>query len=139
MDVSGIDISLAGMRAQRLRLEVAALNLANAETTSVRTETAREEGETFVRHVPYRRRAVVFDAAGAPRVVEDPSPFRREHAPSHPHAIAAGRDRGVVEHPNVDPLVEMAEMAAAARAYEANLSAVEVFKAMAASALRILA
>ncbi len=134
MDAGAFDLSAAGMRAQRLRMDVIALNLAHAETTSERTDGAR--------HVPYRRRAVVFSegpAGPVATIVEDPSPFRAEHRPEHPHAVAEGEDAGTVYFPNVHPIVETVEMMRAARAYEANLSAVDTAKAMNQAALRILA
>lgn len=137
MDTGPIEISAAGMRAQRLRMDVIATNLANAETTS-----ASREGTDVVRHVPYRRKTVVFaEGPGGPvaTVVEDPSPFRAEHQPDHPHAVREGEDAGTVYFPNVHPIVETVEMMLAARAYEANLSAVDTAKAMNQAALRILA
>jgi flagellar basal-body rod protein FlgC len=135
MDFGAIETSAAGMRAQRLRMETAALNLANAETTSFSTE----ERDGRVVHVPYRRRSVEFTvgADGRPlgRVVEDASPFRAEHEPGHPHATSDG----TLLKPNVHPLTEMTELMAASRAYEANVAALDTAKAMQAAALRILA
>ena len=129
-----IEISAAGMRAQRARMDVIAANLANGDTTSARTEV--RDGE--VRHVPFRRKlALLLEGAGGlpvVKVVEDRSEFRAEHQPGHPHASSAG----TVLFPNVDPMVEMVEMMAASRAYEANLTAAEVAKSMHQSALRIL-
>ena len=129
-----IEISAAGLRAQRARMDLVAANLANVDTTSARTEG--RDGE--VRHVPFRRKlAVLLEGAGGlpvVKVVEDRSEFRAENQPGHPHASAAG----TVLFPNVDPMVEMVEMMAASRAYEANLTAVEVAKSMHQSALRIL-
>jgi len=149
MDVSSMDISASGMRAQRLRMEVIARNLAHMETTSVRTEVRETaDGGTAAVHQPYRRQRVVLAAGpggfgvAVPRVVEDGSPLRAEHDPGHPHAVpaASGReDAGTVYYPNVHPIEEMVDMVAASRAYEANLSAVEAFKAMSAASLRILA
>ena len=131
--MDSIEISAAGMRAQRARMDLIAANLANVDTTSVRTEL--RDGE--VRHVPYRRRiAVLLEGAnGLPtvRTVEDPSAFRAEHQPGHPHAAG-----GTVLFPNVNPMVETVEMMAASRAYEANLTAAEVAKAMHQNTLRIL-
>jgi flagellar basal-body rod protein FlgC len=125
-----IEISAAGMRAQRARMDVIAANLANVDTTSARVEAGH--------HVPFRRKlAVLLEGAGGlpvVKVVEDSSEFRVERQPGHPHASASG----TVLFPNVDPLVEMTEMMAASRAYEANLTAVEVAKAMHQSTLRIL-
>ena len=132
--MDSLEISAAGMRAQRARMDLIAANLANVDTTSVRTEM--RDGE--VRHVPYRRRiAVLLEGAnGLPtvKVVEDRSEFRAEHQPGHPHASAAG----TVLFPNVDPMVETMEMMSASRAYEANLTAAEVAKAMHQNTLRIL-
>jgi len=132
--MDSIEISAAGMRAQRARMDVIAANLANVDTTSARTEL--RDGE--VRHVPFRRKlAVLIEGAdGLPRVklVGDPSEFRAERQPGHPHASAAG----MVLFPNVDPMVETVDLMAASRAYEANLTAVEVAKAMHQSTLRIL-
>jgi flagellar basal-body rod protein FlgC len=149
MDVSSMDISAAGMRAQRLRMDVIARNLAHLETTSVGSETVKTaEGGTAEIHRPYRRQRAVIEAGpggfgvAVTKVAEDPSPFRAEHDPGHPHAVpaASGReDAGTVYYPNVSPLEETVDMIAASRAYEANLTAVEVFKAMSAASLRLLA
>jgi flagellar basal-body rod protein FlgC len=136
--MDSMDISAAGMRAQRVRMDLIATNLANVDTTSARTEVRRTpEGDSQVRHIPYRRQMAVLleGPGGAPvaRVVEDRSEFRTELQPGHPHA-----DGGVVSYPNVNSMVEMLDMMSASRAYEANLTAVEVAKAMNQSALRIL-
>ena len=143
--MDSIEISAAGLRVQRMRMDQVAANLANVDTTSVREERRRTaEGDEYVRHVPYRRKTAVIvqGAGGLPvaRLVEDPSEFRSEQRPGHPHAApaAAGADAGKVFLPNVDPMVETVEMMAASRAYEANLTAAEVAKAMAQSTLRIL-
>jgi flagellar basal-body rod protein FlgC len=135
MDLGAIETSAAGMRVQRLRMETAALNLANADTTSF----SAEERDGRVVHVPYRRRtvesAVGPDGRPAGRVVEDASPFRVEQEPGHPHATS----EGTLLRPNVHPLSEMVELMAASRAYEANVAALDTAKAMHAAALRILA
>jgi len=129
MELTSMDLSAAGLRAQRARMEVIAANLANVDTTSARMDGAR--------HVPYRRRVALLieGPGGAPqvKVVEDRSDFRAEHQPGHPHAVD-----GTVLFPNVNPMVETVDMMAASRAYEANLTAFEVAKAMQQSALRIL-
>lgn len=146
MDLSAIDLSAAGLRAQRARMTLIAANLANVDTTSASRETLRTpDGETVIRHVPYRRQiaTVALGPDGAPRVLvsEDPSEWRSERRPNHPHAVAASSgepDAGTVYFPNVDPMVETVDMIAASRAYEANLTAIEVAKAMHQSTLRIL-
>ncbi len=154
MNVSAIDISASGMRAQRLRMDLIANNLANVDTTSASQEVRRTaDGETWVRHVPYRRKTALFVqgtpdrrnrlmGVSVPRVVEDDAPFRSEHQPGHAHAVPAGsgeKDAGYIYFPNVHPILETVDMIAASRAYEANLSAVDTFKGMASATLRILA
>jgi len=128
--MDSIEISAAGMRAQRARMDLIAANVANVDTTSARVEGGR--------HVPYRRRfAVMLEGAGGAPVVqvrEDRSEFRAERQPGHPHAA----DGGMVSFPNVNLTAETLDMMAASRAYEANLTAAEVAKAMNQSALRIL-
>jgi flagellar basal-body rod protein FlgC len=136
-------ISASGLRAERLRLDTIASNLANASTT----RTA--EGG------PYRRRNVIFvtqalesDFAatiealaeeGTRRgvevadVVEDPSPPRLVFDPAHPDA----NREGFVAYPNVNPVAEMVDLLAATRAYEANVQAVNATKRMADAALSI--
>lgn len=138
--LGGFGVSASGLRAERMRMEVAASNIANAETTR------GPEG------TPYRRRLVVFSeqldqtlgAGGAGRrdlpggvqiasIEQDPSPFRTVHDPGHPDANADG----IVELPNVDIAMEMVDLASAARAYEANLTALRSLKTAAESALTI--
>jgi flagellar basal-body rod protein FlgC len=135
--MDSIEMSTAGMRAQRARMDLIAANVANVDTTSVRVEGGR--------HVPYRRRfALLLEGPGGAPVVqvrEDRSEFRSEFQPGHPHAVPAGageRNGGTVYFPNVNLTAETVDMIAASRAYEANLTAVEVAKAMNQSALRIL-
>jgi len=144
MDLSGtLAISASALRAERLRLDVIASNLANATTT----RTA--EGG------PYRRRNVVFmaepeesdfaatlEALSAERtregvkvvdVIEDPTPPRLVFDPGHPDANA----EGYVAYPNVNPVAETVDLMAATRAYEANVQAVNATRRMAEAALSI--
>lgn len=132
-----MDVSASGLRAQRLRMETVASNLANASTTRT------PEGG------PYRRRDVLFEAvpAGPFRealdaavrgvtvtgVVEDPSPFRERYEPGHPDADA----QGYVAYPNVDSVAEMVNLLGAARSYEANLTVMEATKSLMLKALEI--
>lgn len=157
-----MDTSGSAMQAERMRAEVVAANMANAETT----ETA--EGG------PYRRHHVVFAAnrpenqflssmtaavsggAGplassalpslalpgatgvAPgvhieQVVEDPSPPLKRYDPGHPDA---GPD-GYVAYPDINPITEMVDLMGATRAYGLNSSAVQAEKGMITSALEI--
>lgn len=128
-----LDTSTSALVAQRARLDTIAGNIANAYSTE------RADGQPG----PYRRREALFsvgDGSGGPgvhvsQIAEDPSEFRFVYEPGHPAADA----RGYVAYPNVDLSTEMVNGLVAARAYEANVTAIEVTKSMLASTLRILA
>jgi len=122
---SSVDISASGLRAQSLRMRVIAENLANAGSVG------KAPGED-----PYRRRVVTFepdlggqDATQGVRVhniVTDRSAFQRVYQPGHP----AADEQGYVKMPNVNSLIETADMKAAQRSYEANLNAIEAARSM---------
>ena len=132
-------ISASGMAAERLRMEVIANNIANAQST-------RSPGGG-----PFRRQDVVFEAtlnqvkggglsAGglggvrAAEVVDDPSELPRVFNPAHPDA---DRD-GYVTMPNVQLPVEMVNLMTASRAYEANQRVAQMFRQMNEQALSLL-
>ena len=69
------------------------------------------------------------------KIEVDKGPFRKEYQPSHPD-----RDKdGYVSYPNIDLAVEYVNALEASRAYEANVTAMEVSKAMMNASLRLLA
>lgn len=129
-------ISGSGMTAERLRMDVIASNLANADTT----RTA--DGQ------PYRRKEVVTQAANGTGgsfadqlagvqvagIVDDPSPLRRVYDPGHPDADA----KGYVSLPNVTPVTEMVDLITASRGYEADVTALNSAKQMLSKTLDIL-
>ena len=130
-----LDISSSALLAQRTRMDTIAANIANMNTT----RNARGEP------VPYRRRFAVFAAgqADAPnkpgvsvaKIAIDHGPFRKEYQPNHPDADK----NGYVSFPNIDLAVEYVNALEASRAYEANVTAMEVSKAMLNASLRLLA
>jgi flagellar basal-body rod protein FlgC len=124
-----LSAAASALDAQRARMEVAVSNMANAESTR------GADG------LPYRRREVVlgattidsFDAAlgradavgvQVTNILEDQTPFRRRYEPSHPDADK----EGFVAMPNVDVPEEMVDMIGAARAYQANLTAIGLIR-----------
>lgn len=138
--LAALDISTSGLVAQRVRMNVHSGNIANISTTH------NEQGEP----VPYQPRYVVFQADnsvgahGAAGVtvdsvqVADAEPvWRRE--PGHPDAMPEGPHRGCVAYPNINMMTEMTDALEAARAYEANLGAIEITKDLQQQTLRILA
>lgn len=122
---ASLGVSASGLRAQSLRMRVIAENLANQDSV------AQTPGGN-----PYRRRVASFAAevdraTGATgvkvRSIEnDRSDFKRVYQPGHPAADA----QGYVLQPNVNGLVESADMKAAQRSYEANLNAIETAKSL---------
>lgn len=131
--ISASRIAGSGLEAQSTRMRIIAENLANANSTG---ETAGAD--------PYRRKTLTFESAldrasGASLVkVEgvgaDTAPFRTEFDPSHP----AADENGMVKLPNVNMLVEMADMREANRAYEANLSIIKQTRGMVAATIDLL-
>jgi flagellar basal-body rod protein FlgC len=131
--MSAIEISASGLAAERIRMEVTANNIANANTTIT------QDGE------PFRRKNVVFAAltdptretAGGVRVVAiqpDQTPFEIVHNPGHPHADADGN----VRLTNVKIPDEMIDLISASRSYEANLRSISLYKEMVEETLSLL-
>jgi flagellar basal-body rod protein FlgC len=134
---SAIDAAASALSAQRTRMEVAVSNLANAESTR------GPDGQ------PYRRRSVVLEtiapdggsfgeniqAAGVrvAEVVQDQDEFRRRYEPSHPDAD----ENGFVAVPNVEVPEEMVDMLGAARAYQANITAIGLIRETVQKALEL--
>ena len=135
--LNALNIAGSALTAQRLRMDVTASNVANSESTNT------------PRGGPYKRSRVVFQPLRANTgqsftsggqsasvesrrgvqiqgVVEDPAPPRRVFDPSHPDADVEGN----VAYPNIDLVTEMTDMLSASRAYEANLTVINVAKNM---------
>jgi len=118
-------ISAAGLDAQSHRMRVIAENMANAQSTA-----------TTPGGDPYTRKTVIFsngfdellgtNVVGVEQISKDPAPYRIERNPTHPAADADGN----VKYPNVNMLIEMADMREANRSYEANLQMMKQSRAM---------
>lgn len=160
--LTALDISASGMRAQRLRMNAVASNIANIETTKT------ENGE------PYRRKVVVMEAGNSgttfakildredqrikishPRHIQmvrshnddksinvpvqgelkilQENAFRTVYDPDHPDSDADG----YVRMPNINVVTEMVNMITASRSYEANATVIDASKSMSRKALEI--
>ena len=143
-----LNVSATGLTAERLRMDVTAENLANAQTT--RGADGR----------PYRRKEVVLSevssggfgsqlakAVGAgsasgsqpggvevSAITEDTTPGKLVYDPAHPDANADG----YVQMPNVDTVSEMVDLITSQRSYEANVTAMQSAKQMFTKTLDIL-
>ena len=142
----GMEISGSALTAQRLRMNVTAENIANAETTK------GADGN------PYRRKEVTLQSVGqagtfgsqlsramgsagvapggvqASEITEDQTNGKLVYDPGHPDADA----QGYIRMPNVDTVTEMVDLIDAQRAYEANVTAMSAAKQMFAKTLEIL-
>lgn len=133
--ISAREVAASGLRAQRVRMNLIANNVANALTP------ARADGEAFRRQMAVFRAEPLSKSADpdrfgvhVARVIEDPSPLRTVFDPGHPYADADG----YVSYPNVDLAVEMVDLVAAQRAYEANVAVIQSDRRMGQKALELI-
>ncbi|HEX7074243.1 MAG TPA: flagellar basal body rod protein FlgC [Hyphomicrobiaceae bacterium] len=128
-----LKIAASGLEAQSKRVRIVSENLANAQSTG---NTPGAD--------PYTRKTISFETevdritgANLVRVESidfDRSPYRIEHDPGHPAADASG----YVKLPNVNMLVEMADMREANRSYEANLQVIKQAREMLSMTIDLL-
>ena len=141
--LSALRISASGLSAERVRVNLAASNLANAETTRGPDGKPYQRMDPVLEATPFESE---LGAAGglapegpAPvgvrvaQVAEDSRPGKRVFNPAHPDADGDG----YVTLPNVNPIHEMVNLMTAQKAYDANASAVDTLKTMAQRALDI--
>ena len=143
-----LDVSATGLTAERLRMDVTAENLANAQTTR------GADGQ------PYRRKEVVLSEVSSggfgsqlakamgngsksgarpggvevTAITQDQTPGKLVYDPGHPDADA----KGYVRMPNVDTVAEMVDLISSSRAYEANVTAMNAAKQMFSKTLDLL-
>lgn len=122
-----------GLKAQAARMRLISENIANADSTS-----EKPGGDPYQRKVPVFR-AIVDRELGATSVKvssvrRDSSPFDERVDPGNP----AANEKGVVKYPNVNPLIEQADMRDAQRSYEANLNIITATRRMITRTLDIL-
>jgi flagellar basal-body rod protein FlgC len=142
-----LGISASGLTAERMRMDVTAENLANAQTTRTaeggpyrRKEVVLQESAAQGGGFAGRLAAAMGNSGGRPGGVEvaevavDEAAPRRVHDPGHPDADA----NGYVAMPNVDSVAEMVDLIAASRAYEANVTAMNAAKQMYTKTLDLL-
>jgi len=158
--LSGFDISGYGLSAQRFRINIISSNIANANTT--RTE---EGGPYRRKEVIFKSKSFdellgesldeasfledanqiddkenqlfakpPLESVVVDKVVRDDAPFKLRYDPTHPDADK----NGYVSLPNVNPVIEMADLVEATRAYQANVAAYQSFKSITQSAIDLL-
>ena len=145
--IPSIQITGDALTAERVRADVVAQNIANAQTTrdingkayqrrivnfeSVLTQASKElraSGQADSNDPSLNIKTVRVAS-----VVSDPSAGEKVFNPAHPDA---DKD-GFVSMPNVKVAQEMVDLITSSRAYEANLTVARNSKAMADAALRM--
>ncbi|KQQ58290.1 MULTISPECIES: flagellar basal body rod protein FlgC [Rhizobium/Agrobacterium group] len=130
---SSLKIAGSGMEAQATRLRIVSENIANSRTTG---DTPGAD--------PYRRKTITFatelDRASQTNLVEvkklgvDRSDFTQEYDPDSP----AADEKGMVKLPNVNMLIEMADLREANRSYDANLQVIKQTRDLISSTIDLL-
>lgn len=138
-------ISAAGMSVERTRVDVAALNLANANTIRTADGVSYRPLRVIARATYPADFAAGIDAARAdssaapfaalPQADVQPADVspRMSYEPGNPFADK----RGFVAYPGVDSATEMVTLMTAIRAYEANVAAMNAARTLATRALDI--
>ena len=160
--LSSFDISGYGLSAQRFRLNLISSNIANANTTRTdeggpyRRQSVIFKATDFDKHYnkeleknsnfhkyenPLDEKIGLNDTSKPPvtsvvvdKVVRDDSKPVLRYEPNHPVA----NEQGYVAYPNINPVVEMADLVEATRAYQANVAAFQSAKSMATSAIEMM-
>lgn len=159
--LNDFDISGYGLSAQRFRMNVISSNIANAQTTRTAEGGPYRRQEVIFKAIDFdkvlnqqlRQSGALLDYENplddpdAPKnadpalmsvvvdkVVRDDKDFMLKYDPSHPDANA----NGYVAFPNINPVIEMADLLEATRAYQANVAAFQSAKTIAQSAIQLI-
>jgi flagellar basal-body rod protein FlgC len=141
--LSALHVSASGLAAERVRVNLASSNLANAESTRGPDGKPYQRLDPVLESVPFESQlgamgpmGAAGDAAVGVRVAQvkaDDGPGRRVFSPNHPDAD----EQGFVTFPDVNPVHEVVNLLSASRAYDANATAVDTLKTMAQRAVDI--
>lgn len=148
----GYDVASSGMNAQRTRINIVSVNIANAETTHTTeggpykkqnvvfeeillneqqktksSDTTKATSENYINNKP-------LSGVGIKQIVEAKDQPIMKYEPEHPDA----NNEGYVAYPNINPVVEMVDLIEAMRSYEANVSAFTTQKTIDTKTLEIL-
>ena len=140
-------VSVSGLSAQRVRMDVIASNIANVDTLEteaggpyvrkrVRFETTNPDTGDIVRVSAFNdvlAQRAVGNGVRVSAIEEDDAALELVYEPGHPNAD----EDGFVLRPDIDVVTEMTDMLSATRAYEANITVLNALKSMAMQALDI--
>ncbi len=130
------NIAASGMAAQRLRVQLIAANIANAETTRTVEGGPFRKKDAVFQVLPMGENALgqEFRGVQVSEIASSREPFISKYDPNHPDANA----EGVVLYPNVNPVEEMVNLTEASRVYEANIAVLRAVRTMTQSAQEML-
>ena len=132
--IPGIQSTSSALTAEKLRLDMVAQNIANANTTQdLNGEVYKRKEVIFESSLKRAENGNVYKGVNVVEIRDDNSPGKKVYRPGHPHAD----ERGKVQMPNVEVTKEMVDLITASRSYEANLTVVRTARQMAQQALRI--
>ncbi|SMP86848.1 flagellar basal-body rod protein FlgC [Epsilonproteobacteria bacterium SCGC AD-311-C15] len=159
--LNSFDISGYGLSAQRVRVNTISSNIANAQTTRTEEGGPYRRKEVVFRAVDFNQylNNVLNDSTQSAqyqdplnegefgkkvnpaimsvivdKISRDDRQPQMKFEPEHPDADA----NGYVAYPNINPVVEMADLVEATRSYQANVAAFQSAKDMANSAISLL-
>jgi flagellar basal-body rod protein FlgC len=158
---SSFDLSGYGLSAQRARVNIISSNIANAETTRTSEggpykrrslvyktfdfenildglqKQYKLDGRKYadpLREGNIHKPKLMTQGVVVDKIVRDDSEPKMKYEPAHPDANA----QGYVAYPNINPVVEMADLIEATRAYQSNIAAFENTKGMYNSTISLL-
>ena len=159
--LNSFDISGYGLSAQRVRENTISSNIANAQTTRTTEGGPYRRKEVVFRAIDFNQEFnKALNATTKSAKYEDPLKLgefgktvnpaimsvivdkisrddgkpKMKFEPNHPDADA----KGYVAYPNINPVIEMADLVEATRSYQANVSAFQSAKDMANASLSLL-
>lgn len=159
--MSSFDISGYGLSAQRLRINLVSANIANANTTRTAEGGPYRRREAIFKAINFedtlnqelsknnhllKNENYINDPAAkefpnpvlssvvVDKIVRDDSPFKLRFDPTSPDAD----ENGYISLPNINPVIEMADLIEATRAYQANVAAFQSTKGIAQSAIDMM-
>ena len=159
--LNSFDISGYGLSAQRVRVNTISSNIANAQTTRTDEGGPYRRKEVVFKAIDFNQEfnkalqgmtdsvkfadplnegqlgkkvnpaimSVIVD-----KISRDDREPKLKFDPSHPDADS----NGYVSYPNINPVIEMADLVEATRSYQANVAAFQSAKDMANSAISLL-
>jgi flagellar basal-body rod protein FlgC len=141
-----IGIAGSGLTAERIRMDVTAENLANANTTKGAGGQPYQRQDVVLQQVGASDfggalTSAVEQTSGAPAggvevagIVSDATPDQQVYDPGNPEANA----KGYVKLPNVSTVTEMTDLISESQSYQSDVTAMQTSKAMFTSTLGLL-